>query len=70
MSVRLGMSVRAVTSRLWNRSSMNCGTRIVTNCGLYRHNDDTSVGLTRAGGYLFRIEHVLNKGFLAGATRP
>ena len=30
MSVRLGMSVRAVTSRLWNRSLMDCCGRILT----------------------------------------
>ena len=30
MSVRLGMSVRAVTSRLWNRSSMDCCRRMLT----------------------------------------
>ena len=30
MSVRLGMSVRAVTSRLWNRSPVDCCKRILT----------------------------------------
>ena len=31
MSVRLGMSVRAVASRLWNRLPMDCCRRILTN---------------------------------------
>ena len=30
MSVRLGMSVRAVTRRLWNRSPMDCWRRMLT----------------------------------------
>ena len=30
MSVRLGMSVRAVTSRLWNRLPMDCCRRMLT----------------------------------------